>query len=154
MCLSVHCVCLFALSRLNRWTYGPKIWHAHLGPTYLGRVRRSRSEVKVTKVKNVKIPVFCLISEKARAKVKGQGSRSRSQGQGQSYLGITVPHASTRWMYNTRAFSLSIHMYSGQRKKLNGPAGAKYFFPVERGKLFLAPLYYGRSYPVYALVTR
>ena len=30
VCLSVCvCVCLFALCRLNRWTYGPKIWHTH-----------------------------------------------------------------------------------------------------------------------------
>ena len=31
---------------------------------------------------------------------------------------------------------------SGQKKKVNGPEGAKYFFPVERGKFFFAPLYY------------
>ncbi len=30
--------------------------------------------------------------------------------------------------------------YSGQKKKVNGPEGSKYFFPVERGKFFLAPL--------------
>ncbi len=28
ICVSV-CVCLFALCRLNHWTYGPKIWRTH-----------------------------------------------------------------------------------------------------------------------------
>ena len=32
--------------------------------------------------------------------------------------------------------------YSVQKKKLNGPEGAKYFIPVEVGIFFLAPLYY------------
>ncbi len=31
-------------------------------------------------------------------------------------------------------------MYSGQKKKVNGSEGAKYFFPIEKGKFFLAPL--------------
>ncbi len=35
--------------------------------------------------------------------------------------------------------------YSGQKKKVNGPEVAKYFFPVEEGIFFWAPLYYGRS---------
>ncbi len=43
-------------------------------------------------------------------------------------------------------------MYSAQKKKLNGPEGAKYFFPVEGGIYFLAPLYHGRSSAVYPLV--
>ncbi len=38
-----------------------------------------------------------------------------------------------------------ITLYSAQKKKLNGPKFAKYFFPVERSKFFLALLYYGRS---------
>ncbi len=50
------------------------------------------------------------------------------------------------WQYTVR------FPYSGQKKKVNGPEGAKYFSPVERGKFFLAPLYYGRSFPVYPLV--
>ena len=29
------CVCLFALCRINRWTYGPKIWHTHKGGLFL-----------------------------------------------------------------------------------------------------------------------
>ena len=31
-------------------------------------------------------------------------------------------------------------IYGAQKKKLNGPEGSKYFFPVERGKFLLAPL--------------
>ncbi len=31
--------------------------------------------------------------------------------------------------------------YSAQKKKLNGPEGAKYFSPFERSKFFLALLY-------------
>ena len=45
-------------------------------------------------------------------------------------------------------------MYSAQKKKLNGPEDAKYFSPVDGGTFFLAPLYYGRSSPVYPLVRR
>ncbi len=65
-------------------------------------------KVKVTKVKNVKIPVFGLVSEKVVqgqghkgqgqghkgqwSKVKVKGCRSRSPGLGQSCLGSFVPH--------------------------------------------------------------
>ncbi len=35
-----------------------------------------------------------------------------------------------------------------KKRKYNGQEGAKYFYPVERGKLFLAPVYYGRRTPV------
>ncbi len=37
-----------------------------------------------------------------------------------------------------------------KKKKVNGPKGAKYFFPVERGKFFLASLYYGQSSPLWS----
>ncbi len=36
-------------------------------------------------------------------------------------------------------------MYSGQKKKVNGPEGAKYFFPVERGKFFLISIQPGEK---------
>ena len=42
----------------------------------------------------------------------------------------------------------AITKYSGQKKKVNGPEGAKCFFLDERGKFFLAPLYYGQSSPI------
>ena len=76
VCVSV-CVCLFALCRLNRWTNGPKIWHTHWGLSYLGRGEGHRSKVKVTKVKNVKILVFSLVSQKV---VLGQGQEGQGQG--------------------------------------------------------------------------
>ena len=44
--------------------------------------------------------------------------------------------------------------YSGQKKKLNGPEVAKYFSPVGGGVFFVAPVYYGRSSPLYPLVRR
>ncbi len=66
-------VCLFVLCRLNRWT------DLKLGPSYLGGVRRSRSKVKVTKVKNVKFqPSF----RKDGPRSKSQGSKVKVVGQG------------------------------------------------------------------------
>ncbi len=41
---------------------------------------------------------------------------------------------------------INMEIYSAQKKKLNGPEGAKYFFPVEGGIFFLGPMYYGRSF--------
>ena len=32
-------------------------------------------------------------------------------------------------------------IYSGKKKKVNGPKGAKYIFPVERGKFFVVLRY-------------
>ncbi len=67
-------VCLFALCRLNCWTYGPEIWHTHLGPSYLTRVWRSRSQGQ--KCKN---PSFQPSIRKGSPRSRSQGSRSGSQ---------------------------------------------------------------------------
>ena len=44
-------------------------------------------------------------------------------------------------------FIIRHKIYSPQKKKLNGPEGAKYFFPVEGGIFFLGSMYCGRSSP-------
>ena len=46
------------------------------------------------------------------------------------------------------------HSTVRKRKKFDGLEGAKYFFPVERGKFFLALLYYCRSSPLYPVIRR
>ncbi len=38
-------------------------------------------------------------------------------------------------------------MYSGKKKEVNRPDGSKHFFPVERGKFFLAPWEIGGELP-------
>ncbi len=71
-------------------------------------ISRTRSKVKVTKVRNVKIPIFSLVSEKV-AQGQGhegqghKGHRSSSQGLGESCLGSFVPPV-TRGRCHTRAF--------------------------------------------------
>ncbi len=64
------CVCLSVL-----WTYGPNIWRTHWGPSYLGRVWRSRSP----RSKRKRILVFSLVSEKVVLSQghEGQGRRSK-----------------------------------------------------------------------------
>ncbi len=47
------CVCLLALSWLNRLTYGPKIWWKDISSLSLRWVRRSRSKAKVAKLENM-----------------------------------------------------------------------------------------------------
>ncbi len=44
------------------------------------------------------------------------------------------------YLYGEVSHNIASSLYSGQKKKVNGPEGSKYFFPVERGKFFLAPL--------------
>ena len=58
------------------------------------------------------------------------------------------------WQEYSIRDSYHTDIYSAQKKKLNGPEGAKYFFPVERSKFFLALLYYGRSSPSCPMVRR
>ncbi len=91
----VASVCLFALCTHTKDHYILDDWDG----------QGQRSNVKVTNVKNVKIPVFSLVSERwSKVKVTGQGhkgrrsrsrgsrsQRSRSLGQGQSCLGGFVP---------------------------------------------------------------
>ncbi len=84
MCVSV-CLCSAGL------TVGPTDLKssAHIKDRDMSdkfKVQGHRSKVKVTKVKNGKIPVFSLVSERwsnvkvTRVKVKVKGRRSRSHG--------------------------------------------------------------------------
>ncbi len=81
----------------------------HISDKFEGQGHRAK--VKVTKVKNVKIPVFSLVSEKM---VQGQGhgikvtgSRSRDQGKGHKGQGC-------------RSMSKVVVMVTGLRSKLLG----------------------------------
>ena len=44
-------------------------------------------------------------------------------------------------------------VYSGQKKKLSAPKQAKYFFPINLGQIFFAPVYYGWSFALHPKVT-
>ena len=111
VCLSV-CVCL----RSTGWTVGPKdlkfgarIKDHHTLDNFEGQGHRSK--VKVTKVKNVKIPVFSKVSEKV---VQGQGHKSQGQGhkgqsrrsrsQGQSCSDSFVPPSISREVRHAGVF--------------------------------------------------
>ena len=65
-------MCLFALYRLNCWPtelkFGARITDHHIAKEFEGQGHKWK--VKVTKVKNIEIPVFSLVSEKV---VQGQG---------------------------------------------------------------------------------
>ena len=56
--------------------FGARIKDHHISDKFEGLGHRSK--VEVTKVKNVKIPVFSLVSEKM---VQGQGHKGQAQGQ-------------------------------------------------------------------------
>ncbi len=85
-------VCVSVCLRCTGWAVGPTdikfgacIKGHHISKEFEGQGRRSK--VKVSKVKNVKIPVFSLVSEKVVQGQghegkghKGQGSRPKSQG--------------------------------------------------------------------------
>ncbi len=131
MCVRLS-VCLRSAGRTVGPTdlkFGARIEDHHILDEFEGQGHRSK--VKVTKVKNVKIPVFGLVSEKVVqgqghegqghkgqrsrswvkvTKVKGQGRGSRSKVVGQGHRvkvkvvwGFCTP--STRWRCDTRAFS-------------------------------------------------
>ncbi len=114
VCLSV---CVSVCLRSTGWTVGPtglkfgaRIKNHHISDGFEGQGHRSK--VKVTKVKNVKTPVFSLVSEKV---VQGQGHKGQGQGhKGQSCLGTFVP-PSTRGRCDTRAFSFN--SWSGPKWK-------------------------------------
>ncbi len=92
MCLSV---CLRSAGRTVGPTdlkFGARIKDHHIPDEFEGQGHRSK--VKVTKVKNIKIPVFSLVSEKVAQGQghegqgqghKGQGHRSRSKPVGQGH---------------------------------------------------------------------
>ncbi len=83
VCVSV-CVCLCVCLRSAGWTVGPTdlklrthIKDHHISDKFEGQGHRLK--VKVTKVKNVKIPVFSLVLEKM---VQGPGHKGQGhQGQ-------------------------------------------------------------------------
>ncbi len=82
---SVASVCLSVCLHSTGWTIGPTdlkfgagIKDHHISKEFEGQGHRSK--VNVTKVNNVKIPVFSLVLEKV-SKVQGQGH----EGQGQSH---------------------------------------------------------------------
>ncbi len=79
MCPSVcPCVRLRSAGRTVGPTdlkFGARIKDHHILDEFEGQGHRSK--VKVTKVKNVKIPVFSLVSEKM---VQGQGHEGQGQG--------------------------------------------------------------------------
>ncbi len=90
---SVASICLSVCLRSTGWTVGPTDlkFGAHIEDHHNNIIsdefeaQGHRSKVKVTKVKNVKIPVFSLVSEKVvqgqRHEGQGQGSRSKAIGQ-------------------------------------------------------------------------
>ncbi len=79
VCVSVRpCVCFHSAGRTVGPTdlkFGTRIKDHHISDEFEGQGHRSK--VKVTKVKNVKISVFSLVSEKV---VQGQGHEGQGQG--------------------------------------------------------------------------
>ncbi len=141
---SVPCVCLCV--RLSVCALEAKplaLWTWKLAHILMFIISRTSSKVKVIgqmsrspRSKNVKIPVFSLVSEEGQGqmsqrvkvngcrsqcqrcrsrsnvtKVKVYGFRSSSQSQGQSRLGSFLP-PSTRGRFDTRAFSFKLESES------------------------------------------